>query len=199
MAYDDQGGMAAGRLVWMLRALGQPAALLDGGLAAWSAVSGGQLERGDEVRPATVVPVRPWPAELLASADTTGRAAATGAAVVLDARAPERYRGEVEPIDARPGHVPGARNAPFAANLDPATGRFRPAEELRLAFEATGVTFGADGAEVIVYCGSGVSACHDLLALEAAGLPPGRARLYPGSWSQWAADPARPAALGDEA
>jgi thiosulfate/3-mercaptopyruvate sulfurtransferase len=199
VAYDDQGGMAAGRLVWLLRALGHPAALLDGDLAAWSEMTGGQLRSGDEARPATTLPVRPWPDALLASADETARAAARGGAVVLDARAPERYRGEVEPIDARPGHVPGARNAPFAANLDP-SGRFRPPDELRHAFESVGVDFGVDvegGSEVIVYCGSGVSACHDLLALEAAGLPPGRARLYPGSWSQWAADPDRPAALGD--
>ena len=139
-----------------------------------------------------------------------------GGGLVLDARAPERYRGEVEPIDARPGHVPGARNAPFAANLDPSTGRFRPPAELRGRYRALGVRFdppvlseepGPPGSveaspsepgEVIVYCGSGVSACHDLLALEAAGLPRERVRLYAGSWSQWASDPSREAALGDE-
>jgi thiosulfate/3-mercaptopyruvate sulfurtransferase len=199
VAYDDQGGMAAGRLVWLLRSLGQPAALLDGGLQAWAEVTGGRLRTGDETPSATACAVRPWPAERLASAGDTGRMAAGGGAVVLDARAPERYRGEVEPIDARPGHVPGARNAPFVANLDPASGRFRSGEDLRRSFEAAGVRFDAGGPEVIVYCGSGVSACHDLLALEAAGLPPERTRLFAGSWSQWAADPSRAAAKGDEA
>jgi thiosulfate/3-mercaptopyruvate sulfurtransferase len=199
VAYDDQGGMAAGRLVWLLRSLGQPAALLDGGLRAWSEVTGGRLHTGDETPSATTCAVRPWPAESLASAGEVGRMAASGDAVVLDARAPERYRGEVEPIDARAGHVPGARNAPFAANLDPASGRFRSGEDLRRSFEAAGVRFDSVGPEVIVYCGSGVSACHDLLALEAAGLPRERTRLYAGSWSQWAADPSRAAATGDDA
>ena len=128
VAYDDQGGMAAGRLVWLLRSLGQPAALLDGGLAAWTEATGGQLRTGDEVRAGHDAsrsgPGRP--AAGLGGRDRQGGPLDGRSAVVLDARAPERYRGEVEPIDARPGHVPGARNAPFAANLDPGTGRFRP-------------------------------------------------------------------------
>jgi thiosulfate/3-mercaptopyruvate sulfurtransferase len=113
-----------------------------------------------------------------------------GRAVLLDARAPERFRGEVEPIDPRPGHIPGATSAPFAGNLGP-DGRWLPAAALRARYEA----FGAGGPqEVIVYCGSGVTACHDLLAIAVAGLP--APKLYEGSWSDWARDPTLPAALG---
>lgn len=187
VAYDDLGGMAAGRLVWLLRIAGRDAALLDGGLQGW----GGSLEVGPRERPAATFTASPWPAAAFATADETGAAAADGSALVIDARAPERYRGEVEPIDARPGHIPGAANAPFAANL--ADGRFLGPAELRKRFEMLGVD---DRTEVIAYCGSGVSACHNLLALEAAGFDPAKARLYPGSWSQWAADPARPTASG---
>jgi thiosulfate/3-mercaptopyruvate sulfurtransferase len=187
VGYDDLGGMAAGRLVWLLRTLGRPAALLDGGLAAWP----GPLDSGEAGRAAVERRVSPWPASAFATATETAAAAAGMAAVVIDARAPERYRGEVEPLDARAGHIPGAANAPFAANL--AEGHFLPPSELRQRFADLGI----DGTtEVIAYCGSGVSACHNLLALEAAGFDPGRARLYPGSWSQWAADPTRPAASG---
>jgi thiosulfate/3-mercaptopyruvate sulfurtransferase len=187
VGYDDLGGMAAGRLVWLLRTLGRPAALLDGGLAAWR----GPLERDEASRAAVERRANPWPTAAFASAEEAAAAAAGTAAVVIDARAPERYRGEVEPLDARAGHIPGAANAPFAANL--AEGRFLPPSELRQRFADLGID---DTTEVIAYCGSGVSACHNLLALEAAGLDPGRARLYPGSWSQWAADPTRPAATG---
>ncbi len=108
------------------------------------------------------------------------------ATIVLDARAPERYKGEVEPVDPRAGHIPGAINAPTAGNLDE-KGRFKSPEALRSAYRDLGVD---PGSTPVVYCGSGVTACHDLLALELAGL--GAGRLYPGSWSQWSADPARP-------
>ena len=181
VVYDDAGGMAAGRMVWMLRAAGVDAALLDGGLAAWD----GELEVGEAPaarRPARPVELERWPKELVADADDV-----VAAPLVLDARAPERYRGDVEPIDARAGHVPGAVNVPFAGNVDATTGRFLSPEALRARYEAAGVV---EGGDVVVYCGSGVTACHDLLAIEHAGL--GRGRLYPGSWSQWAADPARP-------
>ena len=185
VAYDDAGGTVAARLVWMLRALGVDAALLDGGIAAWP----GPLETGSGPAPsAAAFTARPWPVSLIASADD----AADPANAVMDARDPARYRGEVEPIDARPGHVPGAANVPSRSNLG-ADGRFLPAGELRRRFETAGA--GA-GRTVISYCGSGVTACHNLLAMELAGLPPGR--LYPGSWSQYSADPARPAAVGDE-
>jgi thiosulfate/3-mercaptopyruvate sulfurtransferase len=112
--------------------------------------------------------------------------------LVLDARVPERYRGDLEPVDLRPGHIPGARNAPYSANLTSGPSPvFQDAQALRKRYAA----LGAEVSEPIVYCGSGVNACHDLLALEVAGL---RGRLYAGSWSEWSADPALPAARGDE-
>ena len=185
VAYDDAGGTVAARLVWMLRVLGSDAALLDGGIGAWT----GPLETGPGApRPAATFSARPWPAGALASIDD----ASDPAHVVIDARDPARYRGEVEPVDPRPGHIPGARNVACRSNLD-GSGRFLAPAELRRRFQAAGA--GA-GAPVISYCGSGVTACHNLLALERAGLPGGR--LYPGSWSQYSADPARPAALGDQ-
>lgn len=190
VAYDDAGGAYAARLWWMLRATGHEVAVLDGGLAAWE----GPLEAGPErSRPPTTFTARPWPEELLAGAEDVERARRDPHSLVVDARAPERYRGEVEPIDPVAGHIPGARNAPFAGNLDPATGRFLLPEELRRRYEALGV---GRAREVIVYCGSGVTSCHLLLAMEVAGLP--RARLYPGSWSEWVADPRRPVARGED-
>ncbi|MFG1990421.1 sulfurtransferase [Actinoplanes sp. NPDC048988] len=181
VAYDDAGGVMAARLVWMLRALGHDAALLDGGIGAWD----GELETAVPQPRLKVFTAKPWPAERLATIDE----AADGAGVVIDARQPERFRGESEPIDSRPGHIPGAHNVSCRENVD-ATGRFLPAEVLRARFAAAGVT---DGGEVISYCGSGVTACHNLLSLERAGFAPGR--LYPGSWSQYAATD-RPAAKG---
>lgn len=182
VAYDDSNGAPAGRLVWMLRALGHDAAVLSGGLDAWD----GPLETTD-VRPAAGdVPVRDWPASRIATADEV----AAGAALVIDARAAERYRGEVEPIDPRAGHNPGAVNLPFAENLDP-EGRFLSPHQLRRRFEAAGVR---EDRETVVYCGSGVTATHDLLALERAGFT--RVRLFPGSWSQWSAEATRPVVVG---
>ncbi len=174
VAYDDAGGMSAGRLVWMLRVLGQAAALLDGGIGAWS----GQLETRTPQRTPVDVPVRPWPDR--AFVDIGDVAAGAADRVLLDARASERYRGEVEPMDPRAGHVPGAVNAPFAANL--VDGRFLLPADLSDHYRALGVE---DATDVVAYCGSGVSACHDLLAMEHAGM--GRGRLYVGSWSQWSA------------
>lgn len=182
VAYDDSNGAPAGRLVWMLRALGHDAAVLSGGLEAWD----GPVETED-VRPAAGdVPVRDWPASRIATADEV----AAGAALVVDARAAERYRGDVEPIDARAGHIPGAVNLPFSGNLDQ-DGRFLSPSQLRSRFEAAGVR---EDHETIVYCGSGVTAAHDLLALESAGFT--RLRLFPGSWSQWSAEAIRPVAVG---
>jgi thiosulfate/3-mercaptopyruvate sulfurtransferase len=186
VAYDDAGGVIAARLVWLLRATGHDAALLDGGLTAWV----GDLERGPgpAPAPASFTPA-PWPAERLASID---EAADSAAHVVIDARQRERYRGKTpDPVDPRSGHIPGARSLPCRENLD-ADGRFLPVDELRRRFAAVGV---GPGASVISYCGSGVTACHNLLAMEHAGL--GEGRLYAGSWSQWAADASRPAATGD--
>ncbi|GIF19488.1 thiosulfate/3-mercaptopyruvate sulfurtransferase [Actinoplanes tereljensis] len=182
IAYDDAGGVMAARLVWMLRATGHDAALLDGGLGAYP----GELETAVPQRPRATFTHRPWPADRLAGIDE----AASGSFVVIDARQPERFRGESEPIDPRPGHIPGARSVPCRENVD-ADGRFLAPQVLRERFAKAGVT--ADS-EVISYCGSGVTACHNLLALERAGFAP--ARLYPGSWSQYSATD-RPAATGD--
>lgn len=186
VAYDDVGGSTAARLWWMLAVLGHPAAVLDGGLPVWA----GPLEGGEVIRPSAVFTPRPWPSEAVVDAERVEELIRDGTPV-LDARAPERYRGEVEPIDARAGHIPGARSAPWEANLDAATGRFLAPEELRRRYEGLGVV---GGGAAVVYCGSGVTSCHDLLAIELAGL--GRPRLYVGSWSAWSADPARPSATG---
>jgi thiosulfate/3-mercaptopyruvate sulfurtransferase len=182
VAYDDAGGVIAARLVWMLRVTGHQAALLDGGMAAYR----GPLDRVTAPRPVAVFTPRRWPTERLADIDD----AADPANTVLDARNRDRYRGEHDPVDPRPGHVPGARSLPCRENLD-TQGRFLPAEQLRRRFEQVGVT---DGASVVSYCGSGVTACHNLLALELVGL--GHGRLYPGSWSQYSHASDRPVATG---
>jgi len=190
VAYDDGGGMYAARLWWMLRWLGHDdVAVLDGGMRRWMQLG---LPLDDEVpvpAPGNFVErLRPQ-----AAVDSAAVLAATGdpALRILDARSPERYRGEVEPIDRVAGHVPAARNHPFGLSLD-AQGRFLPPEELRAALLAS--LDGVPAELAIAMCGSGVSACHLLLALEHAGLHGGR--LYPGSWSEWSADPSRPVRTG---
>ena len=189
VAYDDNGGMTAGRLVTMLRMLGRDAAVLDGGLTTWIA-EGRPTESGParSVEPAEFSSA-PWPADRVATADDALAHAAAGGAVI-DARAAERFTGEVAQIDPRPGHIPGARNAPWAAVLD-ADGRFRSPEALREHFASLGA---GDGDDTVAYCGSGVSACMNVLAMERAGLTP--PRLYVASWSGWSSDPDRPAELG---
>jgi thiosulfate/3-mercaptopyruvate sulfurtransferase len=188
VAYDDAGGSIAARLWWMLRVLGQPAAVLDGGLAAWP----GPLAAG----PAAVTPVTraavPWPAGAFVDTPGVDAVRRDRARVLLDARAGVRYDGTETQVDPRPGHIPGAKSAPWAGNLGP-SGRFLDASRLRARFEALGVE---DGTEVVVSCGSGVTACHDLLALDLAGYH--HLALYPGSWSAWSSDPDRPAAVGPE-
>jgi thiosulfate/3-mercaptopyruvate sulfurtransferase len=191
VAYDDTGGLTAGRLVVMLRMLGHDAAVLDGGLAAWT----GPLEVGAATAPEASAhfTARPWPTHRFAAADDVADLAA-GTGVVLDARVRERFTGEQALIDPRPGHVPGARNAPWSAVLD-ASGRIAAPDALRAHFGALGVTpERVEAGGVATYCGSGVSACMNLVALEHAGL--GEARLYVASWSGWAADPDRPAETG---
>jgi thiosulfate/3-mercaptopyruvate sulfurtransferase len=186
VAYDDRGGALAARLVWMLRVIGRPAFLLDGGLAEWD----GEIESGPgRHRPGVERTAVDWPDDAIADADAVVEHVRAGG-VVIDSREAARYAGAVEPIDAVAGHVPGAVNLPFADNLD-GDGRFRPTTELAARFASAA----ADSAP-IVYCGSGVTACHNALAMEHAGL--GLPRVYVGSWSGWTADPDRPIATGDE-
>ncbi len=189
VAYDQDNGMYASRLWWLLRWMGHEAvAVLDGGFAAWVA-DGQAVATGVEVHTARAFSGTSNPG-FVVDADTAGALAASATARVIDARAPERYRGEVEPIDPVAGHIPGAVNYGFVRNLE--NGRFRQAGALRAEFEALvdGVTMD----RVVCYCGSGVTACHNLLALEHAGLR--GARLYPGSWSEWVSDPSRPVEKG---
>lgn len=184
VVYDDAGGAFAARLWWMLRWVGHDAvAVLDGGFAAW--VAEGRPVTDEVSEPATgdftPKPRREWlvtARELAAPQSSASR--------LFDARAPERFAGDVEPIDAVAGHIPGAVNLPFAENL--VDGRFRSPAELRQRF-ALALDGGAPE-DAVVYCGSGVTACHDILAFAHAGLP--LPRLYAGSWSEWITDPARP-------
>jgi thiosulfate/3-mercaptopyruvate sulfurtransferase len=185
VVYDDWAGHAAGRCWWLLRHHGHDdVRVLDGGWAAWLA-DGGAVETGPgDVRPGDFQP-RDGALQVV-DAD-----AVLGVAVLVDARAPERYRGEVEPVDPVAGHIPGAVNVPTITNLT-VDGRFRSPDQLRALYEAAGVpTDGSQG--VAVYCGSGVTAVHDLIALELLGV---RAALYPGSWSGWITDPTRPVETG---
>ena len=182
VAYDDRNGAFASRLVWMLRVLGQQAALLDGGIEAWDGpLASGPVE-SHTVDRLTI----DWPAGAMADAGEVAEHIWQGG-VVVDSREPARYAGEVEPIDAVAGHVPGALNLPFGDNL--IAGQWRSAADLRNRFEAL-----ANDPDAIVYCGSGVTACHNALAIEAAGMP--RPRLYIGSWSGWSTEPDRPIATG---
>jgi thiosulfate/3-mercaptopyruvate sulfurtransferase len=190
VAYDAANGAFAARLWWMLRAFGhREVAVLDGGYPAWIA-AGGAVEAGEAMPPSRRVEQPPaigaWPA--VSSADVA-RLSHDPRRLLVDARAPERYAGSVEPIDAVAGHIPGAVNHPFSQNLD-TDGRFLSCAELRRRWQAR--LAGRDAASVVAMCGSGVTACHNLLALEVAGLP--GAKLYAGSWSEWIRDPRRPVA-----
>ena len=190
VAYDAQGGMYAARLWWLLRWLGyDSAAVLDGGLEAWTAA--GRPLTTDVPQEATGDFTHSAP--LAVTIDVTGieRNLTSHERIVVDARAADRYRGENETIDPIGGHIPGARNRPFKDNLG-ADGRFKNAHSLRDEFHA--VLGSASPERAIMQCGSGVTACHNLLAMEVAGLH--GAALYGGSWSEWSADPARPVATG---
>lgn len=189
IAYDDAGGVIASRLVWMLRSLGHDAAVLDGGLIAWVAAHGEDaLEDGPVEHRSRHFSPRQWPADRLAGLEEVAqRAGADPSILVIDARTSDRYSGESEPVDARAGHIPGAVNVSTRDHVGD-DGLTVPTEQLRDTFAAAG----AEGREVVAYCGSGVTACHTLLALEHAGFAPGR--LFPGSWSQYAANPRLPIA-----
>lgn len=175
VAYDDDSGAIAARLVWLLRITGHPAALLDGGYLGWR----GRREQGETTRPRASFTAAPWPGERFASIDELANV------TLLDARPRERYRGDLEPLDARPGHIPGAVNLPCRENVDHHGALLSPALLRSRLAEL--------GDDWVSSCGSGVTACHTLLVAEYLGLTPGR--LYAGSWSQWAATD-RPAATG---
>ena len=187
IAYDQNNGAWASRLWWLLHWLGHDAAaVLDGGLDQWVAEGRPVTSETPAARTAKFVPKQP---ARTASAGEILRHLDDDTLLVLDARAAERYRGEVEPIDPVAGHIPGARNRPYTENLA-AQGTFKPAELLRSEFEAA---LGDRSPSAVVHqCGSGVTSCHNALAMAVAGLP--GSRLYPGSWSEWIADPARPVA-----
>jgi thiosulfate/3-mercaptopyruvate sulfurtransferase len=181
VVYDAMGGMAAARAWWLLRWAGlRDVRILDGGLPAWTA-AGGALETGESTPPAGAVTLTGGGMPTVQADEV-----ADWSGVLLDARAAERYRGELEPVDPRAGHIPGALNAPTSENLY-AAGRFVSPEVLRERFAALGV---GEGRPVAVYCGSGVTAAHEIAALAVAGID---AALYPGSWSQWSAAESRPA------
>ena len=184
VAFDGHHGAYAARLVWMLRIIGQPAALLDGDFEGTPIDDGFRASGPDPVTRAAV----PWPEAALADDREVGAHIAAGGAVV-DSRDAARYAGETEPIDRIAGHVPGAVNLPFADNLR--DGRFLPPEDLAARFAPV-----ADDPQVIVHCGSGVTACHNALAMAAAGLP--LPRVYVGSWSGWISDPDHPVATGPQ-
>ena len=191
VVYDRNGANYCGRLWWMLKWAGHEAvAVLDGGLQAWQA-AGGAVSSGEE--PSHFQSnffLNPEKASLVNAATIADRLGQPGQTLV-DARAPARFRGEVEPLDPVAGHIPGALNRPFGQNLA-ADGRFKPAEQLRAEFST--LLAGRDPARVVHQCGSGVSAVPNLLAMEIAGL--GRSALYAGSWSDWCSDPSRPVAKG---
>jgi thiosulfate/3-mercaptopyruvate sulfurtransferase len=186
VAYDAGNSIAAARAWWLLRYFGHPRVrVLDGGFSAWVA-AGFAIEPGAiRVEPGDFVPR----AGGMLVLDASGAAAVARAGVLLDARVPERFRGEREPIDPVAGHIPGAVNVP-STELVREGGRFLDAGALRARFEAAGVS---DDVEVGAYCGSGVTAAHEVMALELAGF---RGALFVGSWSEWIRDPARPVATG---
>ena len=190
VAYDSSGGAAAARLWWLLGYFGHAdVSLLDGGWMEW-------LARGylTESGAATVAPAQFTPrphGDIVVDAASVEALRHDQATLLLDARAAERYEGRVEPIDKRAGHIPGAKSAPYAANLNQ-DGSFKTAAELKARYDALGA---AQATQIVCYCGSGVTAAHDLFALRLAGYD---ALLYEGSWSDWSSDPARPAASGAE-
>jgi thiosulfate/3-mercaptopyruvate sulfurtransferase len=189
VAYDSGDGAMAARFWWLLKRLGHTAvAVLDGGFARWNAL--GLPLQTEPPRTAPGAYHAQFRSREAASLEEVERAVGEAAFQLLDARSPERFRGEVEPLDKVAGHIPGARNRPYSENLS--DGCFRPAHELRAEFLA--LLDGRAPEEAILYCGSGVTACHNLLAMEYAGLH--GARIFPPSWSGWTADPRHPIERG---
>jgi thiosulfate/3-mercaptopyruvate sulfurtransferase len=190
VAYDDAGGVLAARLVWMLRVLGHPAALLDAGLGPFPETGDGPpLPR---VKPPLTVPDE-WPPRRLASIDEVAAVAGEASAVLIDARPRDRFEGAPDALDPRAGHIPGARSLPCREHLG-ADGRLLAVGSLRERLAAVGIE--RDDQDFISSCGSGVTACHNLLVAEHVGRHGGR--LFPGSWSQWSRDPSRPVATGSD-
>lgn len=191
VVHDAANSSAAARAWWLLRWAGHPRVrVLDGGYAAWTAAGLPVRTEAPAPEQGDFTPV----GGRLPTLDATAAAALARSGVLLDARAGERYRGETEPIDSRAGHIPGAISAPTMDNVDP-DGRFRPIEELAERFAGLGLKPGADAGRLGVYCGSGVTAAHELLALHLAGI---EGALFPGSWSEWSGDPEHPVATGPE-
>ena len=190
VAYDDGSNAISSRLWWLMRYFGQSAALLDGGLFAWKA-AGLPTEAGEAGVEAAPVEHLVPDERMIVLADSILDGLDSPEMVVMDARAQERFSGEVENLDTKAGHIPGALNRPFGDNLDD-EGRFLDPEILKAQFEVALGGFATDS--VVHSCGSGITACHNLFAMERAGL--GTTRLYPGSWSEWIRDPARPLETG---
>lgn len=191
VVYDAVAGMSAARAWWLLSNAGIRCSVLDGGLNAWVS-AGGALETGSVPRPQPSVVVLPWNLKPIVKHQDVASFANSGS--LLDARAGERYRGETEPIDPRAGHIPGAISAPTSENVT-ADGHFKSAEALQARFAPLFTEGNAKDRPVASYCGSGITASHQILALEVAGI---EAALYPGSWSQWSADGHLPVATGNE-
>jgi thiosulfate/3-mercaptopyruvate sulfurtransferase len=190
VVYDQDSGLYAGRLWWLLRYAGHRAvALLDGGFAKWTA-EGRPVRAGAETRPASAFQAA-FDRAMHVPVEEVARRAADGRTLLVDARGPDRFEGRAETIDKVAGHIPGAHNRFYRANLAP-DGTMLSPEALRAAF--TGLLDGRDPREAVMYCGSGVSACHNLLAMEHAGVP--GSPLYVGSWSEWSSDPERPVETG---
>ncbi len=191
VVYDRNGANYCGRLWWMLKWAGHEAvAVLDGGLQAWQAAAGAVASGSEPAHFQSNFVLR-QPLVQLATTETVLRGLSQAQQTVIDARAPARFRGEVEPLDPVAGHIPGALNRPFSQNIGP-DGRFKPADQLKAEFEE--LLGQRDPAGVVHHCGSGVSAVPNVLAMQIAGL--GTGALYAGSWSEWCSDPARPVARG---
>ena len=194
VCYDDRGGAIAARLWWLLRYFGAPveAVILDGGLQAWTALGEALSSTTPEIAPTEPMSLAPRTWMVV---DKEGvQEGITHGALVLDARGRNRYRGEIEPIDPRAGHIPGSVNAPYVGNLKSSHGPLLSLDALRDRYQALGALDSSGERDVICSCGSGVTACHDIWALHLLGRT--NTKLYEGSWSDWSSDPTLPAATG---